>query len=78
MNRVLVDDALRLKLDECQTKTEICDKDGRVLGVYTPAADLDRRWYEWARGQYSEEELNRIANEPGEKTTEEVLKSLQP
>jgi hypothetical protein len=78
MNRVLVDDAVRSKLDECRTTTEICDKEGRILGVFTPAADLDRRWYEWAKGQYSEEELNRIANEPGEMTTAEVLKSLQP
>ena len=76
MNRVLVDDALRQKLDECRTQTELCDKGGRLLGVYTPIADPGRKWYAWAKERYSDEELERRCNEPGEKTTAEVLKSL--
>jgi hypothetical protein len=77
MNRAVVDDAFRAKLDQFRTQTELCDKDGRVIGVYTPTPDQVRRWYDWAKGQHSEEELDRRCNEPGEKTTAEVLKSLR-
>jgi hypothetical protein len=76
MTRVFVDDALGSKLDECREKAEICNKEGRVLGVFTPTADADRKWYEWAKGRLSDEELERRCNEPGEKTTAEVLKTL--
>ena len=77
MNRVLVDDSFRSKLGEFHTQTEFCDKEGRLLGVFIPVAEDDRHWYEWAKGQYSEEELERRFNEPGERTTAEVLKALR-
>jgi hypothetical protein len=77
VNRVFVDDALRSKLDQFETETELCDKDGKVFGVFTPVNDPDRRWYEWAKGRYSDEELERRCNEPGEKTTAEVLDRLR-
>ena len=79
MNRTIVDDAFRAKLDELRTQTELCDKDGRVIGVYTPRPEQVRRWYDWAKSKHTDEdeaELDRICKEPGEKTTEEVLKSL--
>jgi hypothetical protein len=77
MNRALVDDDFREKLDKFCTQTEFCEKDGRVLGVYIPMTVQERKWYDWARGRRSEEELDRRCNEPGEKTTAEVLKSLR-
>jgi hypothetical protein len=76
MNRATVDDDFGAKLDKICTKTEFCDKDGRVLGVYIPIKVQEREWYEWAKRQHTEEELDRICDEPGEKTTAEVLKSL--
>ena len=77
MIQVLIDDSLRSKLDECRYPVEVCDTAGRVLGVYLPAAHPDQRWYDWAKGRHSEEELDRIANEPGERTLAEILESLQ-
>jgi hypothetical protein len=80
MNRALADDTLRTKLGEFVAQTELYDKDGRVIGVFTPAIDSDRRWYEWAKRRHTEKdeaELDRMCNEAGEKTTEEVLKSLR-
>jgi hypothetical protein len=77
MDQVVIDDALRAKLDALRTPTELCDKQGRVLGVHTPTPDQVRRWYDWAKGHYSEEELDRRGNEPGEKTTAEVLNALR-
>lgn len=77
MNRALIDDALRSKLDEFRDETELCDKDGRVIGVFKP--DPNRRWYEWAKSRHTaqdETELDRIAEEPGGKPLAELLKSL--
>ena len=76
MNRVYVDDALQSKLDELRTRAELCGKDRQLIGYFIPAVPSDREIYDWARGQYSEEELDRRCNEPGEKTTAEVLKAL--
>src|SRR4029077_20333017 len=49
MNRALADDALRSKLGEFRAQTEIYDKDGRVLGVFTPEDVRERRRYERAK-----------------------------
>jgi len=77
MTRVVVDDALSSQLDECRAVAEICNKDGRVLGVFTPIADADRKCYDWAKSRLSDEELDRRCNEPGEKTSAEVRKTIQ-
>ena len=77
MNRAIVDDDFGAKLGRFCTQTEFCDKEGRVLGVYIPTKDEVRVLYDAARGRYSEEELDRRCNEPGEKTTAEILKALQ-
>ena len=77
MNRIVVDDALRSKLDGIRTETQLCDGQGHILGTYIPDPGRYRRWYEWAKGRYSEAELDRRANEQGEKTTAEVLKALK-
>lgn len=77
MNRALIDDALRSKLDEFRDETELCDKEGRVIGVFKP--DPNRRWYEWAKARHTaqdETELDRIAEEPGGKSFPDLLKSL--
>ena len=80
MNRVVIDDALRSKLDEFRIETELCDKSGNVIGLYKPATDPNRHWYEWEKRHFTpqdEAEMERRCNEPGERTTAEVLKALQ-
>jgi len=78
--RVVESDALRSKLDEFRDETELCDQNGNLIGIFKPAADPNRRWYEWAKGRHTaqdEIELDRIAAEPGAKATAEVLESLR-
>ena len=76
MNRVMVDDGFRSRLDEFRTPTEFCDRDGKVLGYYTPA-EYPRELSAWISSQISDEELERRAREPGGLTTEEVLCKLR-
>jgi len=77
MNRVLVDDGFRSKLDEFHTQTEFCDKEGRVLGVYIPARERERCRYERAKGQFSLDEIERRCREQGGLTTPEVMQKLR-
>jgi hypothetical protein len=77
MNRALIDENLRSKLSEFHVQTELCDKDGHVLGHFTPAIPSDREIYDWAAAQISDEELERRKNEPGGKTTAQLLEYLQ-
>jgi hypothetical protein len=79
MNPALADDALRSKLGEFHAQTEIYDKDGRVLGVFTPEDVRERRRYERAKAQFSIEELaelERRSQEPGGLSTAEVMQKL--
>jgi hypothetical protein len=60
MNRVVVDDALCSQLDEFHASTELCNKEGRVLGVFLPAQERERRRYERARAQFSPEDIKEL------------------
>jgi hypothetical protein len=82
MNRALVDDEFRSKLDEFHIRTELCDKDGQVLGVFipAPAGGQERQRYECARAQYSVEEVEELELRSQERaglTTEQVLQRLR-
>jgi hypothetical protein len=77
MDRVLVDDSFRMKLDEFRTRCELCDKHGHVLGVFIPAAERQKRLYEQARAHFSEEDLERRCQDTGGLTTAEVMKKLR-
>jgi hypothetical protein len=76
MSRVLVDEALRAKLQNFSRPLELCDESGRVLGRLFPAVDLSQ--YEPWEPPISEEELRR-REQSNEKryTTAEVLARLE-
>lgn len=77
MNRIYLDDALQSKLDELRTQTELCDKDGHLLGYFIPAGLSDREIYAWVEAQASNDEIERRKQESGSKTTAEVLEYLR-
>jgi hypothetical protein len=76
MNKVIVDRTLRSKLDNLDVELELCDESGRTLGYFVPADQYDRSLYDWAKAQISDEELERRLQEPGGRTTAEVLARL--
>ena len=80
MIHALVDDALRSKLNEFRVATELCDREGRVLGVYIPEIERERRLYERAKAQMSQadrDEIERRTQDSGGLTTEEVMQKLR-
>lgn len=77
MRRVRVDDSLRSKLEELHSQTELCDRNGTLLGQYFPAVERPGDLRRWIASQISDEELERRVREPGGLTTEEVLEKLR-
>lgn len=81
MDRLVIDETLSSRLDRCTTRTELCDQEGRILGVYIPEAVRERRMYERAKAAMTPEfldEIERRSQEPGIcYTTAEVMQKLR-
>jgi hypothetical protein len=76
MGRIIVDEALRAKLQNFSTPLELCDESGRVLGRLFPAIDLSQ--YEPWEPPISDEELRRREQSDEKRyTTAEVLARLE-
>jgi hypothetical protein len=76
MSRIIVDDALRAKLQNFSRPLELCDESGKILGRVFPALDLSE--YEAWEPPISEDELRR-REQSNEKryTTAEVIAHLE-
>lgn len=77
MERVTIDPGTRSRLGDLGHQLELCDETGQTLGYFVPAVRYPREVYRWAEEQLSAEELQRRKNEPGERTTAEVLRRLE-
>ena len=77
MTKVQVDPVLSSKLHNLNEGLELCDESGRTVGYFLTVADYENIFYEMAKSFATEEELDRISQEPGGKTTAEVLASLE-
>ena len=71
MNRIVIDSALRSKLDNLPAAVELCDETGRVVGRFTPVPDSAR--YSPLEPQVSEEELQRRVDAGGGRTLAEIF-----
>ncbi len=78
MNRIVVTDSTLSELGQLQSPMELCSHDGQTLGYVVPAATRQKALYDWARKEFTDEEIRRAKSEPGGKTTEEVLRELRP
>jgi hypothetical protein len=76
MNKVVVQATVRSQLHDLDSELELCDESGRTLGYFVPASEVEARHYEWARAQFTDEELERARGEPGGRTTAEILARL--
>jgi hypothetical protein len=76
MTRVVVDASLQVKLPQVDSSFEFCDESGRTLGYYVPAPERLGSLYDWARAEFTEEEIERARREPRGRSTAEVLARL--
>jgi hypothetical protein len=76
MNKVIVDDALRSKLNGLNDDVELCDATGQTLGHFVPEDFYKELVYAWLNAQITDEELEQISREPGGRPLAEIWKSL--
>jgi hypothetical protein len=77
MNRIVIESAIRSRLDELEAQMEFCDESGRTLGYFVPVPEQDRQLYDWARRQFTDEEIQRARAESGGLTIDEVRESFK-
>ena len=53
MNKIILDDALRAKLDLENGPAELCDAAGKAVAVVLAAEEYKRLVYDWAWAQFS-------------------------
>jgi hypothetical protein len=76
MNKVTLDRASRLQLDNPDAEVEVCDQTGRTVGYYLPAGLRDELLYAWAKSQVSEQELELARQQPGGRSLKDILADL--
>jgi hypothetical protein len=76
MTTLQIDQKLKSQLGELSGPMEFCDEQGRRLGYFIPVEDVDASTWEWARGAFTDEELERAQNEKGGYALHEILDEL--
>ena len=76
MSKITVDQTLYSKLNGLNCQLELCDNSGKTLGYFIPFEVYLKLVLEWAKLKYPPEEIERRLQEPGERTTAEVLARL--
>lgn len=76
MNRIVVDPTLQSTLRNLDTRLGLCDDAGSVLGYFVPASERQRPLYEWASGEFSDDELARARAQCGGFSLAEILAEL--
>jgi hypothetical protein len=77
MTTILLDDALRQKLNGLKAEIELRDETGKVVGHVLPADRYQSLLYAWAKNRLSDEELKRRSEEPGGRSLAEILADLE-
>jgi hypothetical protein len=78
MNRLVVDEPFRSKLQDVESRLELCDDAGNTLGYFVPASERQRLLYAWARGEFTDEEIQRARAESGGFSLAQILAELPP
>ena len=76
MNTIVVDPLLRSKLNNLDSRLELRDESGEVLGYFVPASERERLLYAWAQAEFTDEEIASARREPGGLAIAEVLADL--
>jgi hypothetical protein len=79
MTRVIADEGLKARLKDFSESLEICDESGNLVGYFQPLPTPihDREIYDWAKKEFTEEELERARQSTEWYTTEQVLEYLR-
>jgi hypothetical protein len=76
MSKVIIDDALGLKLGTCATPIELFDQSGRLLGHFVPVSHEESISRPEDSCPQTEAELRAAHSQTGGRTLAEIWKSL--
>jgi hypothetical protein len=77
MTQVVVDPALRAKLNGLASEVELLDESGETLGYCLPLTEYNRLLYASVKIPFSEEEIARRRQEKGGRSLAEILADLR-
>jgi hypothetical protein len=77
MTKIICENVLQLQLEDLKKEIEVCDKSGRILGRFLPEAVYGRLTKALADQEFTDEELTAAEQQPGGRTTAEVLERLK-
>ena len=76
MTKVLVDDAVRAKLNGLNDQVELCDVSGHTLGHFLPTDLYKELLSAWAKVHNTDEEVQRARQQTGGRPLVGIWKSL--
>jgi hypothetical protein len=76
MNKIVVDQAMRSKLNGLDKQIEFLDESGKTLGHFLPSETYRELLVAWSKAWVSDEELERRRKEPGGRTLKEIWQRL--
>jgi hypothetical protein len=77
MNKLVLDDTLKAKLNGLTELVEVCDSAGHTVGHFVPASLYHQLLYEGLDSPISEEEVERRLQEPGGRGLTDILADLE-
>ena len=75
MTKIKLDQTTESRFANLSDHAEICDHEGRTLGIFIPV--VDRALYGRVPVPFTEEELDRFEQEPGGRPLAEILAELE-
>ncbi|HZL91491.1 MAG TPA: hypothetical protein VFB96_24190 [Pirellulaceae bacterium] len=76
MTAITIPASMKPLFGQVSEPVSVRDEQGNVLGFFTPMRQATQEDYEWARQQFTEQEIEAARSEPGGFTTQEVLDHL--
>jgi len=77
MQKIIIDESLRTKLNNCDTELEFLDESGKTLGFFVPPEWHHELLYAWAKAQVTDQELEEARLQPGGQPLSEILEKLE-
>jgi len=65
MQKIVIDESLRTRLNNCAAELEFLDESGKTLGFFLPPDWHHELLYAWAKTQVTDQELDLARREEG-------------
>jgi hypothetical protein len=77
MEKLVLHEPWLSALRAVHSQSELCDETGKTLGYFLTVAEYERMVLDWVKLRYPPEEVARLRQQQGGRTTAEVLARLR-